>query len=158
MTNPVCDFLGWEKVPTSLRNLFSTQTKSELDQFSSDWPEIEYLSAPGYVGDFASLPFTQPKDGYQYATILAALVAPTSRGNVSIVSADTEDLPLINPGWLTSKTDQEVAVAAYKRVRAVFAARAMQPVLADTREYFPGAQVQTDAQILETIKNTLMVG
>ncbi|KAF7189262.1 Patulin synthase [Pseudocercospora fuligena] len=156
LTNPVCDFLGWEKVPAALKNAFSASSKSDLSGFSADWPEIEYLGAPGYVGDFASLPANQPKDGYQYATILAALVAPVSRGNLTIISDNTDDLPLINPAWLTSPTDQQVAIAAYKRARAAFTSKAMQPILADTKEYFPGTdKVQTDSQILDTIRNTL---
>jgi choline dehydrogenase len=155
LTNPVCDYLGWEKVPASLRNQFSASTTSDLSQFSDDWPELEFLSAPGYVGDFSSLPLIQPKDGYQYATIMAALVAPLSRGNVTIKSTNTDDLPLINPNWLTSPTDQQVAIAGYKRVRQAFASKAMQPVLADPVEYFPGPTVQTDAEILETIRNTV---
>ena len=69
LTNPVCDYLGWEKVPAALKNGFSPAAKADLAKFPSDWPEIEYLSAPGYVGDFASLPFGQPKDGYQVSFI-----------------------------------------------------------------------------------------
>lgn len=156
LTNPICDFLAWEKVPRALRNFFTPSTESDLAQFSRDWPEIEFLSAPGYVGDFASLPTTQPKDGYQYATILMALVAPLSRGNVTISSADTSDLPLINPAWLTSPTDQQVAIAAYKRVRQAFASKFMQPVLADPTEYYPSPSAQSNAQILEVVRNSLM--
>ena len=111
-------------------------------------------SAPGYVGAFGDLLLDQPKDGRQYATILAALVAPLSRGNFTLASASTKDLPLINPNWLTSQTDQEVAVAAYKRVRQAFATKSMAPVLVGD-EYFPGLEVQTDAQILDTIRSTL---
>jgi choline dehydrogenase len=65
LTNPICDYLGWEKIPAALRNGFSTAAKADLATFPADWPEVEYLSAPGYVGDFASLTFNQPKDGYQ---------------------------------------------------------------------------------------------
>ncbi|KAM0708511.1 hypothetical protein Q7P35_005163 [Cladosporium inversicolor] len=155
LTNPVCDFLAWEKVPSILRSGFTQQSLDKLSQFPADWPEIEYLSAPGYVGDFSSLPFTQPKDGYQYATIMAALVAPLSRGTVTISSADTDDLPIVDPKWLTDPADQEVAIAAYKRVRQAFASKAMAAVLADPVEYFPGPNVKTDAQILETIRKTL---
>ncbi|KAK5658905.1 hypothetical protein OQA88_1719 [Cercophora sp. LCS_1] len=32
----------------------------------------------------------------------------------------------------------------------------MSPVLADDNEYFPGPAVQTDAQILQTIRDTVM--
>lgn len=154
LTNPVADFLGWEKTP---RSLISSDTAAILDSnFPSDWPEIEYLSAPGYVGSFSDLLTTQPKDGYQYATILGALVAPMSKGTVTLASADTKDLPLIDPKWLTDPTDQAVAVAAFKRLRQAFGSSAMKPVLADTKEYFPGSSVSTDAQILQNIRDTVM--
>lgn len=152
LTNPVCDFLGWEKAP---RSLISSASASTLSQFPDSWPEIEYLSAPGYVGSFSNLFTTQPKDGFQYASILAALVAPLSRGSVTITSKDTNTLPLINPNWLTDPTDQAVAVAAYKRVRQAFASNAMAAGLADTNEYFPGSSVQTDDDILGAIKDSL---
>ncbi|KAK1977732.1 GMC oxidoreductase [Colletotrichum cereale] len=154
LTNPVADFLGWEKTP---RNLISSEAAAVLDsEFPPDWPEIEYFSAPGYVGDFSNLLTTQPKDGYQYATILGALVAPLSRGTVTLASADTKDLPLIDPNWLTDPTDVAVAIAAFKRLRQAFASNAMRPVLADHKEYFPGPDVETDEQILQNIRNTVM--
>jgi hypothetical protein len=39
--------------------------------------------------------------------------------------------------WLDTKSDQEVAVAMFKRMRAVFASDAMNPVVIGD-EYFPG--------------------
>ncbi|KZL64076.1 gmc oxidoreductase [Colletotrichum incanum] len=154
LTNPVCDFLGWEKTP---RDLISAEAAAVLDnEFPPDWPEVEYLGAPGYVGDFSNLLLTQPKDGYQYATILGGLVAPLSRGTVTLASADTKDLPLIDPKWLTDPTDVAVAIATFKRLRQAFASSAMRPVLADNKEYFPGPKVETDAQILQNIRNTVM--
>ncbi|KAH6677509.1 hypothetical protein B0J14DRAFT_615670 [Halenospora varia] len=57
----------------ALRSAFPPAALADLAYFPSDWPEIEYLSAPGFVGDFGSLPLDQPKDGYRYATILAAI-------------------------------------------------------------------------------------
>ena len=154
LTNPVADFLGWEKVPESLRSNFSAEAQAALAQFPPDWPEIEYISAPGYVGDFGDLFLDQPEDGYQYATILGTLVAPLSRGEVTLASADASDLPLINPNWLTDPTDQEVAVAIYKRVRTAFASNFMQAVRIGD-EYFPGPAVQSDGDILNTIMNTV---
>lgn len=81
-----------------------------------------------------------PNDGYNYATVSIALVAPLSRGYVDINSSDMADPPLINPQWLTSPTDQAVAVAGYKRVRQLFNTAAMKPVLIGP-EYFPGSNV-----------------
>lgn len=41
LANPVSDYLGWEKIPESLRSNFSETTKKELDRFPADWPEAE---------------------------------------------------------------------------------------------------------------------
>lgn len=153
LTNPVCDFLGWEKAP---RANITPSAATALDQLPGSWPDIEYLSAPGYVGAFTNLFTTQPNDGYQYATILAALVAPQSRGTVTISSSDVADLPIVDPRWLTDPTDHSVAVAAYRRTRQAFGSGAKRPVLADTAEYFPGAEVSSDEQVLDTVRDTLM--
>lgn len=55
LTNPVCDFLGWEKVPEAFRSGLGSSSLAELAKLSSDWPELEYLSGAGYIGDFSSL-------------------------------------------------------------------------------------------------------
>lgn len=152
LTNPVCDFLGWEKAP---RDLLTPEATAVLAKNPSSWPDIEYLSGPGYIGDFQNLLLQQPKDGYQYATILGAIVAPQSRGSVTLASADAAVLPVIDPNWLTDPTDESVAVAIYKRIRAAFNTTAMRTVLADDTEYFPGPDVQSDEQILDTVRNSL---
>lgn len=107
------------------------------------------------MGNFSNPVVSQPSGGKQYATILGALVAPTSRGNVTIASNDTSDLPIINPNWLSTEADQQIAIAAYKRIRGMFHSTAMAPIVVGD-EYFPGSQYQTDAEILEVIRNTLM--
>lgn len=104
----------------------------------------------GYQENFVK---DAPKDGYNYATVSTALVAPLSRGTIDIRSADMADPPILNPNWLTDPADQEVAVAGYKRVRALLNTTAMDPVLIGS-EYFPGNSVQTDAEILNTIQKT----
>lgn len=41
LTNPVTDYLAFEKFPKSLRSSFSVKTEEELEWFPEDWPEIE---------------------------------------------------------------------------------------------------------------------
>lgn len=41
LTNPVSDFIAWEKIPDSLRSGFSQATKESLAKFPDDWPEAE---------------------------------------------------------------------------------------------------------------------
>lgn len=139
-------------IPILYLTLYSTRCS-----YPTDWPEIEYLSGAGYVGDWSSLLFGQPKDGAQYATILAALVAPQSRGNVQVTSADTNTMPIINTAYLQSPTDQQVAIAAYKRVRQAFNSTFMQQTVQGLPEAYPGPSVQTDDQIL-SVRLTSMGG
>lgn len=43
-TSPITDYLGWEKIPTSLRANFSRETLQDLARFPNDWPEAEVCS------------------------------------------------------------------------------------------------------------------
>ena len=65
------------------------------------------------------------------------------------------DQPLINPNWLTSETDQQVAIASIKRLRQIFDTDAMKHVEIGP-EYYPGRKnVSSDAEILSDVRNTL---
>jgi choline dehydrogenase len=152
-TSPVADFIAWEKAP---RNLLTSEAAAVLDEYPASWPDIEYFSTPGLVGDFSNVLASQPNDGYQYASILGALVAPLSRGTVTIKSNSIFDLPVIDPNWLTDPTDISVAIAAFKRLRQAFSTDAMRAGESDENEYAPGAKVQTDEQIIDTIRSNLM--
>ena len=41
ITNPVADYLAWEKIPQTLRSQFSQSSLDSLAEFASDWPEAE---------------------------------------------------------------------------------------------------------------------
>ncbi|KAL4791929.1 hypothetical protein BDV19DRAFT_401018 [Aspergillus venezuelensis] len=155
LTNPVADFIAFEKIPQSHRKEFSPETEKDLAQFPDDWPEIEYMSGAGYIGSFTDLFHTQPKDGFQYASILGILITPISRGNITLASADTSDPPIINPNWLTTRSDQEVAIAIFKRIREIFLSEGMAPIILGD-EYYPGNGTQSDAEILYFIRQNVM--
>jgi choline dehydrogenase len=89
--------------------------------------------------------------GANYGLIAGNLVAPLSRGFISLISNDTSDLPLINPNYLSHATDQEVAVQIFKRMRQLLNADAFKPILIGD-EIAPGLGVQTDEQILESLR------
>ncbi|MCJ1462841.1 hypothetical protein MMC07_001444 [Pseudocyphellaria aurata] len=148
------DYAGYENVPQELRKNFSQKAIQDLSAFPSDWPELEYFTLPGWVGDFQFPPRGAPNDGYQYGTIMLTSVAPLSRGNISISSSSTHDQPLINPNWLTDPTDVEVMIAAFKRLRQIFQAPVLEENLTIGPEYYPGLNVTTDEQILGHIKRS----
>lgn len=144
MSSNALDYFGWEKLPN--RTQLSQETQTDLLAFPADWPEIEYIS-----GSLANPAL--PKTYRDYTVMIPALVAPTSRGSVSISSASVDDQPVIDPNWLSTKADQEQAVAALKRVRGIMAGDAVQGGLVGP-EIAPGATVQTDEEILAYIKSS----
>ncbi|PVH95937.1 GMC oxidoreductase [Periconia macrospinosa] len=154
LTNSGGDFFAWEKIPPSLRSCFPKSTLSALASFPSDWPEVEYISLSAFLGYQENYIRDAPTDGYNYATVSIALVAPLSRGTIDIRSADTADPPIIDPRWLSHPADRALVVAGYKRVRELFSTKAIKPVLIGP-EYFPGPNVTTDEEILEVIRKTV---
>ncbi|WYZ35458.1 hypothetical protein EsH8_X_000105 [Colletotrichum jinshuiense] len=154
LTNNVAEFIAWERMPSSAN--LSQSAWDQLLAFPKDWPHIEYLPAAGHIGPFNIPWLDQPKDGKMYASIIAALAAPLSRGNVSLASSSPSDQPLVNPNWLTHPVDVEVAVAMYKRIREIFNTEAVRSIRASGFEYWPGSHVETDEQILANIRTSVM--
>ena len=150
-TSPDTDVIAWEKIPASLRRNWSNGTKTALAAYPADWPEVEYISISSYLGDMQDLRSPGPLDGFNYASLAAALVAPRSRGNLTITSADTSVAPLINPNYLTEQSDVDVVVAGFKRIRQFYATNAMQSFVIGG-EYYPGKEVATDKQIEDHIR------
>ena len=147
------EVLGWEKLPEQYRSQLSRATQKALnDTFPADWPDLEFLPASGVLGYQRNYGTEDPEDGYNYATVATALVSPLSRGNVTINSTSMADPPLINPNYLSHPGDVEVAIAAFKRQRQVWANVSEITV---GPEKIPGLSVQTDAEILEFIKESL---
>lgn len=141
LTNTGADYLGWEKLPADYRANLSASAIADMAKYPADWPELEFV-----VESFLNnqiLPSNVNWVGMQ-----AALIAPTSRGSVSISSADAADPPVIDVGWLTTSTDQEMAVQAIKRARAAMAVPQLKAVLVG-EEAYPGTNVTTDSEILE---------
>jgi choline dehydrogenase len=153
LQNNNADYIAFESLDPST---LSPSTQTALSAYPADWPDLEYFAISGFFGNFSSSLAPPPNNG-NYATILAGLIKPTSRGTVSLASPDFRALPLINPNWLTTAADQEVAITAYKRVRALFATEGMNPVLLNPgAEAFPGLDIaSSDTEILEVIRNTL---
>lgn len=142
--------LGWENLLSLPRD-----TSKLLDEtFPSDWPQIEYLPASAASGNQSNFQIQDPRDGFNYASILSALVAPLSRGTVSINSTSMADPPVIDPNWLTHPTDVQLAIAAFRRQRQLWANANLRN-LTIGEEYFPGPAVQSHAEILSFIRETL---
>ena len=135
---------AFEKLPEQLRGKLSPATLSAFSKFPADWPELELLPLAGTAAE--------TNDSDNYASFTIAVLTTTSRGNVTINSTDTNFNPLISPNWLLTSEDQELAVQGFKRARQV--AAATYAIVGP--EFFPGPSTQSDAQILQYLKETVV--
>ncbi|MGO1501092.1 MAG: GMC family oxidoreductase [Marinobacter sp.] len=85
-------------------------------------------------------------------TIASCSIRPASRGYVHIRSRDLDEAPDIRLNYLATDDDKTLAVAAFRKARNILAQDALKDCVSS--EFEPGAQVQSDSDILEYIKNT----
>jgi choline dehydrogenase len=150
LTNCGGDVLGFARFP---KGAISSKLRKQLDQFADDWPDYEHLFLDGFFG-YANDISEGPTDGRQYVSSSAALTNPFSRGTVTISSDDTNDYPVVDPNWLGDPRDQQIAVAAFKRARAVFADNDGTSDIVIGEEVFPGLNVSSYGEILAHIQKS----
>ena len=148
-------YFGWEKLPQPYRGNFSASTQASFAAFPDDWPELEWLPVSAYTGYNGDFQTNDPKDGFNYATLVTALVAPLSRGNLTINSTSMTAPPIINPNWLTAPGDVELAIEALKRHRQAWNVLSSYNLTIGD-EILPGPTVQSDSDILEFIRESLI--
>ncbi|KAI2465130.1 GMC oxidoreductase [Annulohypoxylon bovei var. microspora] len=153
LSNNGGDYIGMEKAPAEFRANFSAETIKQLSALPADWPELQYNVLPATVSS-SSIGGEGSVPGANYGSMLASVIAPQSRGSVSIASASMGDAPLINPNIFTAQADIDLLLTAFKRVRQALQSSAMAPALIG-EEFFPGTTVQTDEQILDYLTNTV---
>lgn len=78
----------------------------------------------------------------------------TSRGTVEIASPRMADPPIIDPKYLSTQNDIELAIAMFKRLRQAWTTSALRANLTIGPEYYPGLNVQTDKEIEQLIRST----
>jgi len=106
-----------------------------------DQPELQYIVAAILLGNNTS--------GSTSATNSNVF----SRGSVTISSTNISDQPVIDLGWFSDPADGDVLVAGIKRLRQAWVTEPAQTISVGP-ETRPGANVVTDAELLEYIKNT----
>lgn len=151
------DILGWEKLSKldGYRDKLSQSTLDALNTFPEDWPEVEYIAADAYAGNFRAPLAQQPLDGKKYVSILGAMVAPLSRGNITLKSANPLAAPAIDPNWLSDPADKELAIAWYRRMREIFTTKDVASQLEEVGvEAYPGLDKNSDEAIMAAIRDS----
>ncbi|KAJ5193703.1 hypothetical protein N7491_001034 [Penicillium cf. griseofulvum] len=152
LTNPGGEYGGFEDIPADLRSGLSDGTLNSLADYPPDWPDIQYLTLPRFLGDLGTTP--SPNDGNNYASLMGIIMKPKSTGSVSISSASMHDPPIINPNWMTTDADLEVMVAIFKRMRQLWRSPAMKKIIIGD-EIWPGSSVESDQEIIAFLRKTV---
>lgn len=87
-------------------------------------------------------------------TFLASGVRPTSRGQITLNSADPNDIMNIDPNVLSEDYDVETLVTSIKQMREIAKQSALDGIRG--REIYPGADVQSDADLAEYARSAVL--
>jgi choline dehydrogenase len=124
------------------------------------WKTRPDLPTPDFALSFISASYAQGRlgevDAQPGLTCGAWQLRPESQGQVRIRSRDPEAAPLIQPNYLSHPTDQRVAVEALRWVRRIFDTEPMRGTI--QAELLPGPAVQTDAELLDFIRQYGVTG
>lgn len=149
LTTYAGDLLAFEKLPRRYRQKLPASVQKALEEYDDEWPELEYVAFSAYGGPNPG--FLGSPEGHNWATLAVALVAPFSRGNVTIRSADTRDNPIVDPAWMSDPRDRQIALQAFRRLQEILNQTSLAPALLGTEAFPPPSSLQTDDQVLSYI-------
>lgn len=124
--------------------------KSTADQLVPDTQPIFFsnpMYSQGYPGDM-----TGPDQAF---TLMAGIVRPQSRGELTLTGADISAPVSLDLAVLEEQTDADALVASLKHCRTI----GRQAALAeewDAEEIWPGPQVTTDEELEEYARNSVV--
>jgi choline dehydrogenase-like flavoprotein len=117
-----------------------TMAPSQLGAFTKSDPTQDRANLQYHIQPLSLDKFGDPLHTFAAFTASVANIRPTSRGALTLKSADPAQAPAIAPNYLATPEDRRVAADSIRVTRKIVAQPALQkysPV-----EYLPGAQVR----------------
>ena len=111
-------------------------------------------SRPNIQFHMQPLSADKPGDGvhpFSAFTMSICNLRPQSRGEVTIRSKNPEDLPKIIPNYLSTTSDQKIAIDSIKVARKIANANPLKQHILD--EFVPGGSLVSDEDLLEAARN-----
>ncbi len=122
-----------------------TMPPSQLGAFAKSDPSQPSANIEWHVQPLSLDKFGSPLHRYNAITPSVCNLRPSSRGTVSLKSANPHDAPAIAPNYLSTQEDLDVAVAGLRFTRNIMAAPALAPF--NPRELKPGPQITTEDEL-----------
>ena len=118
---------------------------SQLGAFTKSSPEHAWPNIQYHVQPLSLDAFGEPLHSFPAITASVCNLNPTSRGSVSLKSADFNDAPAIAPNYLSTDEDRKVAADSLRVTRRIMSQSAMASYAPE--EYKPGVQYQSDEEL-----------
>ena len=109
-------------------------------------PDLEY-----HVQPLSTDRLGDPLHPFPAITMSVCNLRPESRGSSHVTSADPDRHPEIRPNYLSTDSDCRVAVVAVRQAREIMTAGALRRYAPE--ELLPGAEVQSEDELIEAIGN-----
>lgn len=153
LTAPVGTAYAFEQIPVDTLNSIGATT---LAANRAGQAHIEYYYESIYYPNYPTPQYSPQQYNTSYISLTAGLIAPMSRGSVSIRSSSNSEPPQIDLGYYTSPEDQAVAIYAFKNLRKILEKYASYnfTIGPNNGEVAPGPSVQSDGDILNYIRDT----
>jgi choline dehydrogenase len=124
-----------------------TMAPSQLGAFTRSDSTQDRANIQYHVQPLSLDKFGEPLHPFPAFTASVANIRPTSRGTLSLKSADPAQAPAIRPNYLATPEDRRVAADSIRVTRKIVAQPALQKYAPE--EYLPGASVGDDEAALE---------
>ena len=119
-----------------------TMAPSQLGAFTKSDPSQDRANIQYHVQPLSLEKFGDPLHAFPAFTASVANLRPTSRGTVTLKSADPTQAPAIAPHYLSTDEDRRVAADSIRVTRAIVSQPALKPY--QPVEYLPGESVRSD--------------
>ena len=118
---------------------------SQLGAFAFSSAHYQLPNLQYHVQPLSLDKFGEDLHSFNAFTASVCNLQPSSRGSVHIVSADTHTPPRIDPNYLATSEDQQVALDAMRLTRKIVSQPSLKPY--SPREYKPGAHLVNDDEL-----------
>lgn len=118
---------------------------SQMGLFAKSSDDVETPDLQYHLQPLSLDAFGEPLHKFPGFTASVCNLRPTSRGAVTLQSPDVRDVPLIDPAFLESDNDRDIAAKSIRHARMLASAPSFRDLVES--EYLPGAELSTDAEL-----------
>ncbi len=139
---------AWMGIEFALRRTGPlTMAPSQLGVFAKTSPRYETANVEFHVQPLSLDKFGEGLHPFPAFTASVCNLRPTSRGEIRLAGPDPFAPPVIDPNYLATDEDREVAVESIRLARKIVGAKALQSF--SPEEFRPGAHLTSDGDLVK---------